>query len=97
MHRSDLWVSPNESSSLFLAPHLWERQALAVYPRTLQNLPWLPFLQRKEKQCLYPTSLPTPSYCWQGGKTWGAGQGGAGSTTPPKGSLTLTQGNLVKD
>lgn len=33
---SDLWVSPNESSSLLLAPCLGETQTLAMYPKTFQ-------------------------------------------------------------
>lgn len=59
------------------------------------NLPWLPFLQRKEKQCWYPMSFLTPCHSWQGRKAWGTDKS-SGSSTLPKRNLTLSQENLVK-
>lgn len=58
MSCSDLWVSPIESSSLpvLLAPRLWERQALAVYPRTLQ--PSLVALSPEKREILPVSYLP---------------------------------------
>lgn len=47
---SDLWVSPSESSSLLLAPCLWETQTLALYPRTFQIS--LVILPPEKRECV---------------------------------------------
>ena len=65
---SDLWVSPNESSSLLLAPCLWETQTLAMYPRTFHiSLVALPPEKRECVCSLYPS--PISCHCLQGKKT----------------------------
>lgn len=93
---SDLWVSPNEFSSLLLAPCLKERQALAVYPRALQ--PSLVTLSPGKRETVpIPYIPPQPQATTTNVRvSWGVGQGGSSSLTLAKGRLTLIQGNLVK-
>lgn len=54
---SDLWASPIEPSS-FSWPHAYGRSRPWQCIQEHFKLPWLPFLQRKEKQCPYPTPHP---------------------------------------
>ena len=54
---SDLWASPSEPSS-FSWPHAYGRGRPWQCIQGHFKLPWLPFLQRKEKQCPYPTPHP---------------------------------------
>lgn len=92
---SDLWVPPEESSSLLLAPCLEEKQALTIPSRTLHLSFVTPSPEKRERACTLYAS-PTPYHCCQGVKACGTGRGGPGSSTLAKGSLTLSQGNLVK-